>query len=252
MKNIQRQLSQADPLNHVTLHTLPDAAVKALAQEIVMHEQTTPPSPIEQPDAIRTPRPRRRGRRLMVGLFAGLIVVPTAAAAVVGGMHTGFFVPDPPDGYTSMNEPGEELLNSNAPEIRSVVQDLTTEFPLPAGASYAPLVNRYPSVENTLEQRTTLAQAVSFYAQCAWYQDWVNGDAAQRAADQPTINAMPTWKYWHFAVDDATGDNPGLQILNTIAAETRVGTPTMINQYIKANCSDQSPENLGAGPSPSP
>ena len=46
MNNIQRQLSQADPMNHVTLHALPDAAVKALAQEIVMHEQTTNPSPI--------------------------------------------------------------------------------------------------------------------------------------------------------------------------------------------------------------
>jgi hypothetical protein len=156
-------------------------------------------------------------------------------------MHTGFFAPTPPAGQNSMNEPGEEFLNSNSPEVRSVVQDLTREFPLPAGTSYAPLLKRYPSTPNTLEQRTTLAQSVSFYAQCAWYQDWLKGDAARRAADQATIDAMPSWKYWRFATDDATGNNPGLEILNTIALETRAGNPTMITQYIKANCLGQSP-----------
>ena len=54
--NIQDQLSQADPLNHVALHTLPDAAVKALAQEIVMHEQSSPRpsnSPMESARGVR-------------------------------------------------------------------------------------------------------------------------------------------------------------------------------------------------------
>lgn len=236
MKNIQRQLSQADPLNHVALHALPDAAVKALAQEIVMHEQSTATSPIEQPDEISAIRPRRRRRCLMVGLFAGLIVVPTAAFAVMSGMHTGFFAPSPPAGYASMNEPGEEFLNSNDPEIRSVVQDLTTEFPLPPGASYSLLLKRYPTKVNELVQRTVLAQDVSNYAHCAWYEHWVKGDATQRAADQPTIDAIPTWKYWRFAVDEATRDNPGLDILNGIAAETRAGKTTMITQEIKGNC----------------
>lgn len=229
MNNIQRQLSQADPLNHVTLHTLPDAAVKALAQEIVMHERTTAPSSIEQPAEIAA-RPRRRRRRLMVGLFAGLIFVPTAAVAAVGGI---------------------QYLNSNDPKTSTVVQGLTKEFPLPPGASYSLLLKRYPAKVNELVQRSGLSQDVAYYAHCAWYEHWLNGDAAQRAADQPTIDAIPTWKYWNWAVDDATGENPGLDWLNGIAAETRVGKTTKITQEIKVNCG-YGPGMWEGTPAPSP
>ena len=72
------------------------------------------------------------------------------------------------------------------------------------------LLKRYPTKVNEHVQRTNLAQDVANYAHCAWYEHWLKGDAAQRAADQPTIDAIPTWKYWHFAVDDATGNNPCL------------------------------------------
>jgi hypothetical protein len=250
VNNIQRQLSQADPMNHVALHALPDAAVKALAQEIVMHEQTTNPSPIKQPAEIRAARSRRRRRRLMVGLFAGLIVVPTAAFAVVSGMHTGIFEPSPPAGG-SMNVSGEEYLNSKDPGISTVVQGLTSEFPLPPGASYSLLLKRYPTKVNEHVQRTNLAQDVAYYAHCAWYEHWLNGDAAQRAADQPTIDAIPTWKYWHFAIDDTTGENGGLDWLNGIAAETRIGKTTKITQEIKVNCG-YGPGMWEETPAPSP
>ena len=231
MNNIKRQLSQADPLNHVALHALTAAAIKALAQEIVMHEQSTVPSRIEQPADIPAARPRRWRHRIAVGLLAsGIIAVPTVAVAALGGMHTGFF------GTGGENAQGEEFLNSNDPQISSVVQGLTREFPLPAGASYGPLLKKYPTEVNTLAQRTSLAQSVTSYAQCTWYQDWLKGDATRRAADQATIDAMPSWKYWHFAIDNATGDNPGLDTLKVIAAETRVGTTTTITQFVKANC----------------
>ena len=251
MMNIQRQLAQADPLHHVTLRALPDAAVKALAQEIVMHEQTTNPSPLKQPGEIRAARPLRRRRRLMVGLLAGLIVVPTAAGAVVGGMHTGFFAPEPPVGYGSDSFVGEEYLNTNDPEIVSVVQGLTKEFPLPPGASYSLLLKRWPTKDKEEWQRSGLGQDVAYYAHCAWYEHWLNGDAAQRAADQPTIDAIPTWKYWKFAVDNATGQKGGLDQLNGIAAETRVGKTTMITQEIKVNCG-YGPGMWEGTPAPSP
>ena len=228
--------------------------VKALAQENVMQEQTTAPSAFAQPAEIRAASQHRRRRRLMVGLFAGLIVVPTAAAAVVGGMHTGFFGPPAKVGYVPMNVPGEELLNSNDPEILSVVQDLTTTVPLPPGASYAPLLKRYPTAENSLVQRTTLAQDVSYYAQCTWYQDWLTGDATRRAADQPTIDAMPTSSVWRFVTDDFSGGRSHdlLDLAKTIAAETRVGTTTTIAQHIKVNCLGRSPVMENPGPSPTP
>lgn len=249
MNQLRDRLAAANPVTDLRCYTREQVAATvsmilsdaAQADEAVTEHST---------DKIPAARPRRRRHRWMVGLFAGLIVVPTAAAAVVGGMHTGIFEPSPPDGSSSMNAVGEEFLNSNAPEIRSLVRDLTSEFPLPAGASYAPLLNSYPSIENTYEQRTTLAQRVSFYAQCEWYQDWLKGDQAQRAKDQPTIDAMPTWKYWHFAIDDATGQNPGLEILNKIVAETRAGTTTMISQYVTANCLGRSPQMQSPGPSP--
>ena len=135
-----------------------------------------------------------------------------------------------------MNEPGEEFLNSNDPEISTVVRGLTSEFPLPPGASYSLLLKRYPTKVNEHVQRTNLAQDVAYYAHCAWYEHWLNGNAKQRAADQPTIDAIPTWKYWHFAIDDTTGNNPGLDWLNGIAAETRAGKTTKITQEIKVNC----------------
>lgn len=52
---------------------------------------------------------------------------------------------------------------------------------------------------------------------------------------------MPSWKYLHFATDGPTGDNPSLEILDTIAVETRDGEPTRITPYLKASRSAQSP-----------
>jgi len=249
MNQLRDRLTAANPVPELRCYTREQvtATVSMILSDAAQADEAVTK---HNTDEIPSARPRRRRHRWVVGLFASLIVVPTAAAAVVGGMHTGIFGPPAQVGYVPMNVPGEEFLNSKDPEIRSVVRDLTGEFPLPAGASYAPLLKSYPSIENTLEQRTTLAQSVSFYAQCEWYQDWLKGDAARRAADQPTIDAMPTWKYWHFAVDDTTGQNSGLEILNTIVAETRAGTTTMISQFVTANCLGRSP--LVQSPSPSP
>ena len=251
MNQLRDRLAAANPVPDLRCYTREQvtATVSMILSDAAQADEAVTK---HHTDAITAARPRRRRHRWMVGLFAGLIVVPTAAAAVVGGMHTGIFAPSPPDGSSSMNAAGEEFLNSNAPAIRNLVRDLTSELPLPAGASYAPLLNDYPSIENTFEQRTTLAQHVSSYAQCEWYQDWLKGDAAQRATDQPTIDAMPTWKYWHFATDDTTGQNPGLEILNKIVAETRAGNTTMISQYVTANCLGRSPLVQSPGPSPKP
>ena len=122
---------------------------------------------------------------------------------------------------------------------------------MPPGASYSLLLKRYPAKVNARVQRSGLGQDVAYYAHCAWYEHWLNGDATQRAADQPTIDAIPTWKYWNWAVDGATGENPGLDSLNGIAAETRVGKTTKITQEIKVNCG-YGPGMWGGTPAPSP
>ncbi|NMM25141.1 MAG: hypothetical protein HHJ11_16975 [Phycicoccus sp.] len=249
MNQLRDRLAAANPVPDLRCYTREQvtATVSMILSDAAQADEAVTK---HNTDEIPAVRPRRRRHRWVVGLFAGLIVVPTAAGAVVGGIHTGIFAPSPPDGTSSENAVGEEFLNSKDPEIRSLVRDLTGEFPLPAGSSYAPLLKSYPSIVNTLEQRTTLAQSVSIYAQCEWYQDWLKGDSGRRAADQPIIDAMPTWKYWHFAIDDTTGHNSGLEILNTIVAETRVGTTTMISQYVSANCLGRGP--LVPSPDPSP
>jgi hypothetical protein len=208
---IDRRLKAADPLR-LDLTVLPEEAATALVKEIVM-QPTDPP-------------PANKRKRFRVAVVAGaaalLIGAPAAALGVYQGIHTGFF------GSGGESEPGEEFLNSDAPEIKAVVKELSTEFPLPPGADYDRLLARYPSQERFLVQRTALGQEVSFYAACAWYRFWLNGDAAQRAQAQSTVDAVASWKYWRS--DD--GQAPFQQI----AAETRAGTDTTVRQFITANC----------------
>ena len=59
------------------------------------------------------------------------------------GIHTGFF----PGAGDTESVAGEEYLDTSAPGIVAVVRDLTTEFRLPAGASWAPLLARWPAGE---------------------------------------------------------------------------------------------------------
>ncbi|MEU4244109.1 RNA polymerase sigma factor [Actinoplanes sp. NPDC026619] len=209
----------ADPLR-VDLAALPDEAAEALAQEILMQANT-------EENETATVRSRRRRRGYVVALVtAGAIAVPgIAVAGVVAyqGMHSGVY------GDGGETVAGEELLYTDAPEITGVVRDLTAEFPLPAGATYDRLLARYPMTERVLVQRTALGQQVQITAACAWYQDWLTGDAQRRAADQHTIDAVPTWKYWVFA-------DSGRALLERIAQETRSGTDTTVKEYLLANC----------------
>ena len=238
MTTLSRQLYQADPMLAVSFVPVPDEAVAAMAQEIMMDiRNASPVGMAARVAAVRAAKRRARRRRVLAALVAaGVVTVPTAAVAVVtGGMHSGSF------GAANDTEdvPGEEWLYTDSPEIRDVVQRYANEIPLPDGASYEPLLAKYPRADRDgreLVQATGLAQEVQFYAVCAWYRDWNNGDPARQRADLPTIAAVPDWKYWRFATDDATGDNPGLDTLRKIVAETASGTGTTLRLYLRANC----------------
>ena len=219
LNDIERMLAAADPARAIDFASVPDSA----AQELLRGVTAQPAS--------RRPARRRRPRRRLTALVAATIVaVPTTALATYGGIHSGFF------GGGGEEVPGEEFLNTDAPGIVAVVRELTREFPLPAGASYKPLLRRYPTRERALVQRTGLGQEVSSYAACAWYRAWLDGDAAAKAAAQPTIDAIPGWRYWRFAVDSSTGENPGRDLLERIARETRSGRSSTLKQYLVANC----------------
>ncbi|GIM90647.1 hypothetical protein [Paractinoplanes toevensis] len=219
MKHFADRLAAADPLR-VDLAALPDEAGEALAQEILMQAST-------MENETTTGRSRRRRGYVVALVTAGAIAVPgIAVAGVVAyqGMHSGVYG----DGGEAVA--GEEFLYTDAPEIVGVIRELTAEFPLPAGASYDRLLARYPMTERVLVQRTALGQQVQITAACAWYQDWLTGDAGRRATDQHTIDAVATWKYWVFAESGPT-------LPERIAAETRSGKDTTLKQYLAANCS---------------
>jgi hypothetical protein len=227
VKHFAARLTAADPLR-VDVAALPDEAGEALAQEILMQASTMENEPT-------TGRSRRRRRGYVLALvIAGAIAVPgIAVAGVVAyqGIHSGVYG----DGGEAVA--GEEFLYTDAPEIVGVIRDLTAEFPLPAGASYDRLLARYPMTERVLVQRTALGQQVQIAAACAWYQDWLTGDARQRATDQRTIDAVPAWKYWVFTDSGAGETDPGRALLERIARETRAGKDTTLKQYLAANCS---------------
>lgn len=228
---IERELRKADPLGF-RLDSLPSAAAEALVQELVMNSITTHATgPSRTPADVRARRARQRKRRIAAGLMAaGVLAVPGVAAAALGGMHSGFF------GTGGEEVAGEEKLYTNSPDIRTVVQSLADEFPLPANTTYAPVLARYPTQDAVLDQRTGLGQVVQTYALCSWYRDWQTGSASERATAQTQINAAPNWKYWNFAKDDKTGQNPGKDVLSQIATETQAGDSTTLSQYISANC----------------
>jgi len=197
-------------------------------------------------------RPRRRRRRLLVGLFAGLIAIPTAAAAVVDGMpHSASSSPTPLP-YGSMNVPGEEWMKANDPEIHTVVHGLTSGFPLPPDASYSLLLKRYPSKMDGRVQRrrtsprlwptTPTARGIS-----------LGSTASRHSAPQTSPPSMPyrPGRTENWAVDNATGENGRLDWLNGIAAETRIGKTTKITQEMRVNCG-YGPGMWEETPAPSP
>jgi hypothetical protein len=219
LTDIERTLAAADPARAIDLEAVPDSAAQEVLHEVIARAARGGPS-----------RRRARRRRLTAFVAVAALVIPAAALAAYGGIHSGFF------GTGGEDVAGEEFLNADAPGITTVVRELTKEFPLPAGTSYAPLLRRYPSREHVLVQRTGLGQEVSFYAACAWYRSWLGGDAAVRASAQPTIEAIPGWRYWRFAVDPSTGENPGRDLLERIARETRAGRSGALTSFVRANC----------------
>jgi hypothetical protein len=238
MKHLDRRLAAADPLRHA-IDALPDQAGQALAQEIMMQDVSIEEKPVK----------RRRGRLLVVAaVVAGVVAAPgvaTGGVTVYDSMYSGIFG-RAEDGESAGTE---EYLNSDPPEIVGLVQQLSGELPLPPGASYDKLINRYPMAERILIQRSALASEVSYYSACAWLSHWLAGDAAARAAAQPTIDTIPTWQFGKLAVDDATGytEGPGPNgttvrytqewtPMHQIALETRGGIVFNVKTFVTANC----------------
>ncbi|HUR79076.1 MAG TPA: hypothetical protein VMZ22_14095 [Acidimicrobiales bacterium] len=165
---------------------------------------------------------------MIIASLAALAVAVPAAAAVTGGIHTGFFASDADTELVH----GSELLNISDPAIVDVVRQEAANVPLPPGASYEALLRRYPVAEPSLEQREGLRSGIEYFAQCRWYEHWLAGDAATRASDAKTIANFVHWSFMHrFAPGD-----PGPQMTREMLAQVQRGEETLVRQFVSANC----------------
>jgi len=147
------------------------------------------------------------------------------------GIHTGFF-PGPGDREST---PGEEYFDSGAPGIVDVIRELTTEFTLPAGDSWAPLLARWPSPEGELVQRSGLGTEVEWYARCRWEGAWLRaherGDATAAAAAARMLADPASTRY--SAANDAGGV---MAQPRATAAAAAAGRPGPVRREHRANC----------------
>ena len=213
------RLAAANPVPEAPV--LPGAVVAAAVGELLA---------VPRGRVRRRRRPRRR--TALLGALAALVLVPGAAAGMeAAGIHTGFF-PGPGD---TESTPGEEYLDSSAAGIVDVVRDLTTEFTLPAGEGWAPLLARWPSSESVYVQRSGIGMEVEWYARCRWEAAWLRahaaGDAAAAAAAARVLADPASSRY--AAANDGGGV---MEYLRGTAAAAAAGDPARVRQEYRANC----------------
>ncbi len=210
------RLVAADPLPAAP--ALPDAVVSAAVAEL----RAAAPAP--------RPRRARRRRAAFLAVLALLVAVPSGAAAMeAAGIHTGFF----PGAGDTESIAGEEYLDTSSPGIVAVVRDLTTEFRLPAGASWGPLLARWPAGERVLTQRSGLGAEVEWFARCRWEDAWLRAHAAgdaPAAAAAAAVLADPASSRYAAAAGGATAH------LRRVAAAAVAGDPGPVREDRRANC----------------
>ena len=167
-----------------------------------------------------------------MGLLATVALVPaTAAAASIGGIHTGFF-PTKSQAGTEMSS-GEEVIVLSDPGIVPVVKAATKGVALPPGETWAPLLARFPvplvqGVPVT-SQQDYITERVQSYATCKWEASWVLGDTAAKAQAFAVIETMPTWfEYTH--------SSDMVQPIHQLVTELQRGNDQPLLQDLKANC----------------
>ena len=183
--------------------------------------------------AVPRPAPRRRRRRTAtLAVLAALVAVPAGAAAMeVAGLHTGVF---PGRGDTE-SVAGEEYLDTGSPQIAAVAEELTRGLPLPAGARWAPFLERWPAPEGGLMQRTGIAMQAEAYARCAWLTSWLgahrDGDAGAAREAAAVLRRSATWP-----ATAATDGGGVVASLTAVADAAAAGDPGPVRQEVAANC----------------
>jgi hypothetical protein len=179
MPSLDQVLHAVDPYNEVTF--APEAAKRLAA------------ATIESDVAGR--RRRLRSAVVAAGVVAFLALGGGAVSYAVGGIHTGWFVPQ---GATENGRAGDEELNLSDPGIVDVVRQEADKVPLPAGASYDRLLARYPipfkDGHGFTGTQQVITENVQAYATCLWMKDWL-AQPERRSADLAFMEAtFPQWE----------------------------------------------------------
>ena len=165
---------------------------------------------------------RRRSVVVVAGVVAFLALGSGAVSYAVGGIHTGWFVPQ---GSTENGRAGDEVLNLSDPGIVDVVRQEADKVALPPGATYGALLSRYPIplkdgyATDSTQQFVT--ESVQGYAACLWMKDWL-GQPERRSADLAFMVAnFPQWE---------TG------LPSTVLPSLQNGDSAPLRQFTTINC----------------
>jgi ferric-dicitrate binding protein FerR (iron transport regulator) len=88
---------------------------RALAEAVVLHVRTTPPSPV--PAGLLPPLPARRSRRRGFALRAGGLVAAASAAAVLGVAVAGWHSAPPVQAQSGVVRPSEIVVGWNTSDM---------------------------------------------------------------------------------------------------------------------------------------
>lgn len=170
---------------------------------------------------VNTKQRHRRRAAIIGAALAGCLTIGGGVAYGLGGIHTGWFVPQ---GATENGRAGDEELNLSDPGIVAVVRAEEAKIQIPPGATWAGHLAQYPRpLKDGLPTAGTqqgIALQAQFWAACLWQKDWLHADTSRRAEDLAFMTEQfPGW--------DSS--------LRPVLAGLHGGDDTPLRQWLKAN-----------------
>ena len=133
------------------------------------------PGQLRAQAVLRRRRRRSRWGAGSVGLVAAVAVAVPAAAAFVGGAHTGHQYPSQCVPGTHCEDPTGEVIRAVAPDAGAVYAGHFARYPLPAGQSLDRFLARvtHPRADTPETTTDAVETDVAYESACRWRHAWV-------------------------------------------------------------------------------
>lgn len=129
----------------------------------------------------------------------------------------------------------QSSLLDTAETVRGDFAEVTATIPLPPGAAW-----EEPDLdENGWYGQEAALMMAHWQATCAWFQHWNEGDSAQRAealAGFERLRATMQPRRPGAREDEGGHHASSLRGYDAAIAEMKRGEPTLVRQYLRANC----------------